>query len=117
MTSGSGASDTLREEMRDIARLPSSDAVIVLASSQAALIADLPGQRLYSDESRHRLTLSDGQHTLLDLTADRYGRWDSGVSSSAGGSLRIALIGREADHRLVYPPRSASLAMPRRRWG
>jgi hypothetical protein len=94
VTSGLWRSDTLREEVRDIARLPSSDAVIVLASSQAPLIADLPGQRLYSDDSRHRLTLSDGQHTLLDLTADRYGRWDA-ASSSAGGSLRIALIGRE----------------------
>ena len=94
VTSGLWRSDTLREEVRDIARLPSSDVVIVLASSQASLIADLPGQRLYSDDSRHRLTLSDGQHTLLDLTADRYGRWDSGVSSSAGASLRIALIGR-----------------------
>lgn len=109
VTSGLWRSDTLREEVRDIARLPSSDAVIVLASSQAPLIADLPGQRLYSDDSRHRLTLSDGQHTLLDLTADRYGRWDSGVSSSAGGSLRIALIGREADHRLVYPATLGSL--------
>lgn len=109
VTSGLWRSDTLREEVRDIARLPSSDAVIVLASSQAPLIADLQGQRLYSDDSRHRLTLSDGQHTLLDLTADRYGRWDSGVSSSAGGSLRIALIGREADHRLVYPATLGSL--------
>ena len=109
VTSGLWRSDTLREEVRDIALLPSSDAVIVLASSQAPLIADLPGQRLYSDDSRHRLTLSDGQHTLLDLTTDRYGRWDSGVSSSAGGSLRIALICREADHRLVYPATLGSL--------
>lgn len=91
VTSGLWRSDTLREEVHDIARLPSSDVVIVLASSQASLIADLPGQRLYSDDSRHRLTLSDGQHTLLDLTADRYGRWDSGVSSSAGASLGLNL--------------------------
>ncbi len=42
MTSGLWRSDTLREEVRDIASLPESDAVIVLASSQAALIADLP---------------------------------------------------------------------------
>lgn len=45
VTSGLWRSDTLREEVRDIARLPSSDAVIVLASSQAPLIADLPGPR------------------------------------------------------------------------
>lgn len=74
VTSGLWRSDTLREEVRDIASLPPSDAVIVLSSSQAPLIADLPGQRLYSDDSNHRLTLSDGQHTLLALTPDRYGR-------------------------------------------
>ncbi|WAL50531.1 CTP synthase [Klebsiella variicola subsp. tropica] len=109
VTSGLWRSDTLREEVRDIACLPESDAVIVLASSQAALIADLPGQRLFSDDRNHRLTLSDGQHTLLDLTADRYGRWDAGEPSSAGTSLRIALIGRESDHRLVYPATLGSL--------
>jgi hypothetical protein len=37
VTSGLWRSDTLREEVRDIASLPSSDAVIVLASSQARL--------------------------------------------------------------------------------
>ena len=109
VTSGLWRSDTLREEVRDIASLPESDAVIVLASSQAALIADLPGQRLFSDDRNQRLTLSDGQHTVLDLTADRYGRWDAGEPSSAGTSLRIALIGRESDHRLVYPATLGSL--------
>ena len=109
VTSGLWRSDTLREEVRDIASLPPSDAVIVLSSSQAPLIADLPGQRLYSDDSNHRLTLSDGQHTLLALTPDRYGRWDAGRPSSARASLRIALIGREADHRLVYPATLGSL--------
>ncbi|MEH0831940.1 glutamine amidotransferase-related protein [Pectobacterium cacticida] len=109
VTSGLWRSDTLREEVRDIASLPESDAVIVLASSQAPLIADLPGQRLYSDDSNHRLTLSDGQQTLLDLSADRYGRWDAKAPPSTGSSLRIALIGREADHRLVYPATLGSL--------
>ena len=47
--------------------------------------------------------------TLLDLTADRYGRWDAGEPSSAGTPLRIALIGRESDHRLVYPATLGSL--------
>jgi hypothetical protein len=46
---------------------------------------------------------------VLDLTADRYGRWDAGEPSSAGTSLRIALIGRESDHRLVYPATLGSL--------
>lgn len=109
VTSGLWRSDTLREEVRDIASLPDADAVIVLASSQAPLIADLPGQRLYSDDSQHRLTLSDGQQTLLDLSADRYGRWDAKAPPATGSSLRIALIGREADHRLVYPATLGSL--------
>ena len=85
------------------------DAWAIVCYAKDDAVADLPGQRLYSDDRRHSLTLSDGQHTLLDLTADRYGRWDSGVSSSAGASLRIALIGRETDHRLVYPATLGSL--------
>ena len=109
VTSGLWRSDTLREEVRDIAALPDEDAVIVLASTQAARISGLPGQRLYSDDSPDRLTLRDDQQTLLALTADRYGRWDETASPPAQASVRIGLIGREADHRLVYPATLGSL--------
>lgn len=102
-------SDTLRGEMRDITSLSESDTVIALASSQAAFIADLPGQRLFNSDHNQHLMLNDGQHTVLDLTADRYGRWDVGEPSSVGTSLRVTLINREPGHRLVYPATLGSL--------
>ncbi|WP_437889996.1 glutamine amidotransferase-related protein [Phytobacter sp. V91] len=109
VTSGLWRSDTLCEEVRDVAHLPDADAVIVLSESDVPLIATLIGQRLYSDERDGGLTLRDGTQTLLHLTTDRYGRWLTSPATPAGAVLRIGLVGREADHRLVYPATLGSL--------
>lgn len=60
VTSSLWHGDMLREEVRDIASLSKSDAVIMLASSQATFIAGLPGQRLFSGDRNRHLTLSNG---------------------------------------------------------
>lgn len=109
VTSGLWRSDTLCEEVRDVAQLPTADAVIVLAEADVHLIATCAGPRLYSDERDGSLTLRDGTQTLLRLTADRYGRWLSSPATAAGATLHIGLVGRETDHRLVYPATSGSL--------
>ncbi len=109
VTSGLWRSDTLCEEVRDVAQLPVSDAVIVLAEADVQRIAERIGQRLYSDDCDGFLTLRDGTQTLVRLTADRFGRWLSLPPGEAGALLRIGLVGREADHRLVYPATLGSL--------
>lgn len=109
VTSGLWRSDTLREEVRDVAQLPTSDAVIVLAETDVQRIATLIGQRLYSDDRDGNLTLRDGTQTLLRLSNDRFGRWLPSPTTDAGALLRIGLVGREADHRLVYPATLGSL--------
>jgi CTP synthase len=109
VTSGLWRSDTLRDEVRDVAELPASDAVIVLAEADVQRIASLIGQRLYSDDRDGNLTLRDGTQSLLRLSADRYGRWLPAPKTDAGALLRIGLVGREADHRLVYPATLGSL--------
>jgi hypothetical protein len=109
VTSGLWRSDTLREEVCDVAHLPASDAVIVLAESDIHRIASLIGPRLYSDDRDGHLTLREGTQTLMRLTGDRFGRWLSTLPGEAGASLRIGLVGREADHRLVYPATLGSL--------
>lgn len=109
VTSGLWRSDTLREEVRDVAQLPTTDAVIVLTETDMHRIASLIGQRLYSDDRDDNLILRDNTQTLIRLTRDRFGRWLSTPPAESGISLRIGLVGREADHRLVYPATLGSL--------
>ncbi len=110
VTSGLYRSNTLLQEITDPALLPTQDAVVVVPVAQQNRIAALPGQRLYSHFSAGSLTLNDDQpKPLLKLSADDVGRWDSTLVASQSVSLPIGLIGREADHRQVYPATLAAL--------
>ncbi|RPE01186.1 CTP synthase [Candidatus Pantoea deserta] len=94
VTSGLFRSDTLQQEVSDIARLPARDAVIVLSLADAERIKHLPGRRLYSYANSHPLRLQEGELTLLEHTV-AYPRPDH-------SALRIGLIARERDQRDAY---------------
>lgn len=110
VTSGLYRSDTLQQEVSTVDLLPHADAVIVLPTTRAAEIAALPGTRLFSHDSGQTLVLRDDTQILLTLHSDHYGRWSATPSAEAGSTLRIGLIGREADHRQAYPATLAALA-------
>lgn len=109
VTSGLCRSDTLLQEVTDPTLLPTQDAVVVLSASQEQRIAMLPGSRLQSLTRHDQLVLRDGNQTLLQLAADNYGRWSTSHPQSATTLVRIGLIGRENDHRQVYPATLAAL--------
>ncbi|ARU92675.1 glutamine amidotransferase-related protein [Tatumella citrea] len=111
VTSGLYRSNTLQQEVTDIAQLPDRDAVIVLAASQEALIASLPGPRLYSHYRDGQLILDGAQPPLtFSASPDRYGRYDAKPATAMATSpLTIAIAGHEADHRHAYPATLAAL--------
>lgn len=109
VTSGLYRSDTLQQEISSADSLPNADAVIVLPAARAAAIVDLPGIRLFSHDSGQTLVLRDDTQPLLTLHTDHYGRWSAAPAAEPASTLRIGLIGREADHRQAYPATLAAL--------
>ncbi|WP_414148793.1 glutamine amidotransferase-related protein [Erwinia sp. BNK-24-b] len=95
VTSGLYRSDTLQHEVSDVDRLPTRDAVIVLALADAARVAHLPGPRLYSHSNNLPLYLQEGEATLLEHNTSH--------PLPDGHVLRIGLIAREHDQRDAYP--------------
>lgn len=103
VTSGLFRSDTLQHETRDIGQLPTCDAVIVVAATDAERVAHLPGLRFFSQTTGAALLLRNGNETLLHFAVD------ANSLPSSPDPLRIGLFGSERDQRDAYPANLAAL--------
>ncbi|QKJ86057.1 CTP synthase [Paramixta manurensis] len=112
VTSGLYRSETLVHEISDPARLPSRDAVVVLAARDAQRIAAFAGARLTGLSQGEFLTLLDHQQQpLLQLSSDAFGRWSTTRPApiAPARQIHLGLVAREADQRAVYPAILAAL--------
>ncbi|MFU9138747.1 glutamine amidotransferase-related protein [Erwinia tasmaniensis] len=106
VTSGLYPCDPQLREVSDIAQLPAHDAVVVLAARDAGRVARLPGNRLYAQRTGGLLQLCNaGGSVLLQQPVPG----DRPRDQPVGEPLLLGLVGREADHREVYPATLAAL--------
>lgn len=106
VTSGLYTCDPQLREVSDIAQVPAHDAVVVLAAGDADRVAHLPGNRLYAQHAGGLLQLCDAAGCVLLRQPAPGGR---SRTQPVGETLVLGLVGREADHREVYPATLAAL--------